>query len=137
MLTGAAPLSAEVCEFFKVAVCCPVLEGYGQTESCGASFTTLKEDPSGGLVGGPTIMNEFRLMDVPELGYTSEDKDENGNSTPRGEVCFRGPNIMLGYYKSDEKTNEAILNGWLHSGDIGKILPNGGLKLVDRKKEYL
>lgn len=100
MLTGAAPLSAEVCEFFKIAVGCPVLEGYGQTESTGASFTTLPVDPFGGHVGGPTIMNEIKLMDVPELGYTSEDKDAQGNNTPRGEVCFRGPNIMVGYYKA-------------------------------------
>lgn len=68
------------------------------------------------------------------MGYTSEDVDENGVPTPRGEVCFKGPGIMVAYYKNDAKTNEAMINGWLHSGDIGKILPNGALKIIDRKK---
>jgi long-chain acyl-CoA synthetase len=134
MLTGASPISPDVCDFFKVVCCCPVIEGYGQSESCGASFTTILGDPFSGYVGGPTIMNEIRLMDVPDMKYTSEDKEEDGTPCPRGEVCFRGPNIMHGYYKNEEATKEAIINGWLHSGDIGKILPNGALKLVDRKK---
>jgi len=68
------------------------------------------------------------------MNYTSEDKDENGVPCPRGEICFRGPGIMSGYYKNEEKTAEAIINGWLHSGDVGKIMPNGAVKIIDRKK---
>lgn len=69
------------------------------------------------------------------MNYLSTDVDENGVSFPRGEVCYRGPCIFLGYYKDDEKTKEAVdEDGWLHSGDIGKIRPNGSLQVIDRKK---
>lgn len=134
MITASAPISAEVCAFLKIAVACPLIEAYGQTESTGGSFTTYGTDPNAGHVGGPTANTEFRFADIPDMNYTSEDKDENGVPCPRGEICFRGPGIMKGYYKNDEKTNEAIIKGWLHSGDVGKILPNGAVKIIDRKK---
>ena len=52
-----------------------------------------------------------------------------------GEVCIRGDNIMQGYFKEEEKTKETIdEDGWLHTGDIGMWLPNGTLKVIDRKK---
>lgn len=80
-------------------------------------------------------MNEYKLVDVPEMEYLSTDKDENGILTPRGEVCLRGPGVFAGYFNDVEKTNEAIdKDGWLHMGDIAVILPNGALKVVDRKK---
>jgi len=46
----------------------------------------------------------------------------------------RGPSITLGYFKCPEKTNESIINGWLHSGDVGVVLPNGSMKIIDRAK---
>jgi long-chain acyl-CoA synthetase len=52
-----------------------------------------------------------------------------------GEICFRGDNIMVGYFKDEVKTKETIdENGWLHTGDVGKWMPNGSLKIIDRKK---
>lgn len=79
-------------------------------------------------------MTEFKLVDVPEMKYTSLDNID-GKPTPRGEVCVRGPGVFLGYYKEPEKTAEAIdKEGWLHMGDIGMIQSNGSLKLIDRKK---
>ena len=80
-------------------------------------------------------MNEFKLVDVPELDYRVTDIDVNGKPMPRGEIFMRGPGIFMGYYKDQEKTNEAIdSDGWLHSGDVGAILPNGALKIIDRLK---
>jgi len=81
------------------------------------------------------VCMEFKLEDIPDMDYTHKDKDENGNSCPRGEVCMRGPSNFNWYYKDEAKTKETIdEDGWLHTGDVGKILPNGALKLIDCKK---
>ena len=56
------------------------------------------------------------------------------NDIPTGEVYFFGSSIMKGYYKNEEKTNECIFDGWLASGDVGAVLPNGALKIIDRAK---
>lgn len=81
-------------------------------------------------------MNEFKLIDVPEMKYFSTDKDESGKPCPRGEILARGPNIIPGYYKNDEKNKETFdADGWLRSGDIGMIMPgSNALKIIDRRK---
>jgi len=71
----------------------------------------------------------MKLIDVPEMEYLSTDKP------PRGEICFWGFNCFQGYFKLPDKTAETIdEKGWVHTGDIGMILPNGSLKIIDRKK---
>jgi long-chain acyl-CoA synthetase len=72
MLTASAPISSEVIDYLKIVCCCPIIEGYGQTESSGASFVTRGDDPTTGHVGGPTVCTEFKLVDVPDMGYTSQ-----------------------------------------------------------------
>lgn len=135
MVTGSAPISSDVIDFLKICCSCPILEGYGQTESTGASFLTATNDPQSGHVGGPLANTEFKLVDVPELGYSSKDKTEAGEPMPRGEVCIRGFGVFSGYYKDEERTNEAIdPDGWLHTGDIAQLKPNGSIKIIDRKK---
>lgn len=75
-------------------------------------------------------------MDIPEMNYTSDDKDSEGRSTPRGEIWVRGDTIFKGYYKDKAKTEEAVTSdGWLRTGDVGMLLPeNNAMKIIDRKK---
>ena len=68
------------------------------------------------------------------MNYFATDVNEHGVNTPRGEILLRGLNVTPGYYKMKEKTDSTIIDGWLHTGDIGVILPNGALKIIDRKK---
>jgi len=134
-MSGSAPIANEVTDFLKIALSTPFVEGYGQTETCAAAFGQIPTDPSSGNVGGPLGSLEFKLVDVTEMKYTSQDVNEKGEPQPRGEVCMRGHSIFLGYYKDAEKTKETIDDqGWHHSGDIAAILPNGALKILDRKK---
>jgi long-chain acyl-CoA synthetase len=98
MVTGSAPISKDTLRFLKIAFCCPINEGYGQTECCAAASSTWSQDPEVGHIGGPYPACDFRLFDIPEMNYTSKDKDENGNPQPRGEICIRGFNVFKGYF---------------------------------------
>eukprot|EP01116_Phalansterium_solitarium_P022436 TRINITY_DN740_c0_g1_i1.p1 TRINITY_DN740_c0_g1~~TRINITY_DN740_c0_g1_i1.p1 ORF type:complete len:641 (+),score=168.99 TRINITY_DN740_c0_g1_i1:107-2029(+) len=131
IVSSSAPVSAEVLDFLRIAFSCEVYEAYGQTETAGAATTTTSNGSAlKGSVGMPTPSCEIKLVDVPDLGYLSTDKPH-----PRGEVCFRGPIVMPGYYRDAEKTAEAIDgDGWLHSGDIGLFDDSGKLRIVDRRK---
>ncbi|KAK2849535.1 hypothetical protein Q5P01_009369 [Channa striata] len=127
MITGAAPISPTVLTFLRAAVGCQFYEGYGQTECTAGCTLTMSGDWTAGHVGAPLPCNSVKLVDVPEMNYWAV----NGE----GEVCVKGPNVFLGYLKDPEKTAETIdADGWVHTGDIGKWLPNGTLKIVDRKK---
>jgi long-chain acyl-CoA synthetase len=135
MMTGSAPISQQTLNYLKVCFSCPILEGYGQTECCAASCITSISDYRGGNVGGPISAAEIKLVDAPALNYLSTDKDENGNSAPRGEICIRGPILFKGYFNAEDKTKEAVdSEGWLHTGDVGIILPNHTLRIIDRVK---
>uniref|UniRef100_A0A8C2ZS34 Long-chain-fatty-acid--CoA ligase n=1 Tax=Cyclopterus lumpus TaxID=8103 RepID=A0A8C2ZS34_CYCLU len=127
MLTGAAPISPTVLTFLRAAIGCQFYEGYGQTECTAGCTMTMPGEWNAGHVGAPLPCNSIKLVDVPEMKYLAV----NGE----GEVCVKGPNVFQGYLKDTEKTAEAIdADGWLHTGDIGKWLPNGTLRIVDRKK---
>lgn len=134
-ITGSAPISSDVIDFLKIAFCCPIYEGYGQTECTGAASITQNKDPHSGHVGGvlPTLL--LKLEDVPEMDYFSTDTNDEGVSYPRGEVCYKGSANFIGYFKEPEKTAETLdQEGWLHTGDIGELQPNGALRIIDRKK---
>lgn len=130
MLSGSAPLSSEVMEFLRIAFACEVVEGYGQTETSAGATVTDVGDYSVGHVGAPFPCCEVKLVDVPDMGYTSKDEP-----FPRGEICFRGHNCFQGYYKLPDKTAETLdEDKWVHSGDIGLWDDKGRLKIIDRKK---
>lgn len=98
MLSGSAPLLPDVQKFLKVVLCAPLVQGYGQTQGTGAILFSTANDPAVRHVGGPVANFEVKLVDIPEMHYLSTDKDEEGRSTPRGEIWARGPGVFLGYY---------------------------------------
>ena len=129
MITGSAPISGDVLDLLKICFCCDICEGYGMTETSAGSCLTFEGDPMTGIVGGPLQNVKLRLRDIPEMGHL------HTNPIPAGEVCFWGPSIMTGYFKNPEKTAECMTeDGWLCSGDVACVFPNGALKIVDRAK---
>ena len=115
---GAAPTPVEVLEFFH-AIGLPLAELWGMSETCGAGTVNPPSKIKIGTVGPPAPGTEISLADD-------------------GEVLVRGGIVMLGYRNLPEKTAEAIdADGWLHTGDIGKIDEDGYLSIVDRKKEII
>ncbi|KAI5577158.1 hypothetical protein POPTR_009G109900v4 [Populus trichocarpa] len=129
LLSGAAPLPKHVEEFLRVTSCSTLSQGYGLTESCGGCFTSIGNVyPMVGTVGVPMTTIESRLESVPEMGYDAL------SSVPRGEICLRGSTLFSGYHKREDLTNEVLVDGWFHTGDIGEWQPNGAMKIIDRKK---
>ncbi len=116
-ISGGAPLSREIGEFFHAADVL-ILEGYGLTESSAASFVNLPQKFKFGTVGPAVPGTEVKI---------AED----------GEILLKGRGIMRGYYNRDEATKEALSgDGYLHTGDIGEV-NDGFLKITDRKKDLI
>jgi len=116
-ISGGAPLSVEIAEFFE-SFKLPVLEGYGLTESAPLLSANPMHDRRIGSVGIAAKGVELKI---------AED----------GEILARGANIMPGYWKNRKATKETIINGWLHTGDIGEIDSDGYLRITDRKKDII
>lgn len=129
--TGSALISPKIFELFNL--CRLNLKCvYGLTETtCLASVSDVNDRTSSGHVGTPLGDNEIKLVSVPELNYTTEDKP-----FPRGEVYIRGSNVFCGYLNDPAATNAAFPfnDGWFASGDIGRWNANGTLSIIDRKK---
>ncbi|XP_074344647.1 long chain acyl-CoA synthetase 6, peroxisomal-like isoform X2 [Apium graveolens] len=130
MFSAAAPLSPDVMDFLRVCFDGCIIEAYGMTENSCMITCMDDNDYLTGHVGSPNPACEVKLVDVPEMEYTSNDRPY-----PRGEICVRGPTVFPGYFKDEKQTKEAMdEDEWLHTGDIGMWLPGGRLKIVDRKK---
>ncbi|KAG2181074.1 hypothetical protein INT43_008656 [Umbelopsis isabellina] len=130
ILSGSAPVSPDVIDFMRICFSADVYEGYGQTENFCGSCLTVSKDNTTGVVGIPFPCSEIKLVDVPDMEYTSNDQP-----FPRGEICIRGNSVMREYYKNPEKTAETLdEDGWLHTGDIGLFDECGRLSIIDRLK---
>ncbi|MEJ7750536.1 MAG: long-chain fatty acid--CoA ligase [Thermoleophilaceae bacterium] len=115
--TGAAPIAKEILEFFY-ACGVPVMEGYGMTETATIATVNTPDEFRLGSVGKPIPGTEAKV---------AED----------GELLLRGPNIFRGYYKNAEATGDTLVEGWLHTGDLGKIDEDGFVYIVGRKKDII
>jgi long-chain acyl-CoA synthetase len=118
-VTGAAPIAPEILEFFY-ACGVPVMEGYGMTET--STSATVNRPHAGqfrfGSVGKPQKAVEVKIGDD-------------------GEVLIKGPNIFQGYYKNEAATKETLEDGWLHTGDLGRLDDDGFLFITGRKKDII
>ncbi len=128
-LTGGAAMPVEVMRAFEEKYPVKILEGYGLSETSPvASFNMLDKPRKPGSIGYPVWGVDLCVLD---------DKDQPVADGETGEICIRGHNIMKGYWKRPEATEEAIRNGWFHSGDIGVRDPEGCFRIVDRKKDMI
>lgn len=136
ILSGSAPLTKDLADDIKILFSAPLLEGYGLTETCGGGIISNINDLTNECSGGCTKNTKIKLVEVPEMNYGPH-TTLNGIPSPTGEICFYSPAVFKGYYQNPEETKKALdSEGWLHTGDVGRILPdNQGLKIIDRVKE--
>lgn len=115
--SGAAPIAPEILLFFQ-SIGVNLIEGYGQTEGTGVTTTSKIGQVKFGTVGLPLAGVQIQIA-------------------PDGEILVKSPGVFKGYFKNPEATAETIVDGWLHSGDIGEIDSDGYLKITDRKKDII
>ena len=126
---GAAPASVELLDKFESRYGIPIIEGYGLSEgSCASTVNPLDGPRKPGTVGRPLPGQRIRIVDA------SGDQVADGEA---GEVLIQGPNVMRGYLNRPEETAKTLVDGWLHTGDIGLLDDDGYLVLVDRAKDMI
>ncbi len=115
--TGAAPIAPELIKWY-LALGIDLREVYGQTENCGLA----------------TAMPAHRVK-LGTVGVARPDTDVR--ISPEGEILLKGPHVFLGYYKNPQKTAETVVDGWLHTGDVGALDEEGYLRITDRMKDII
>src|SRR6202165_4280003 len=126
---GAAPASVELLDKFETRCGIPLIEGYGLSEgSCASTGNPLNGKRKPGTVGLPLPGQTIRIVGA------------DGSDVPpgeAGEVLVQGPNVMRGYLNRPEETAKTLVDGWLHTGDVGRFDEDGYLMLVDRAKDMI
>lgn len=116
-ISGAAPISKDVLRFFQ-SIGMNLIEGYGQTEGTGVTTLSPEEKTRFGTVGQALAGIDIKIA-----------RD--------GEILIKSPGIFKGYYKNEKATDETVIDGWLYTGDVGKIDADGFLTITDRKKDII
>ncbi len=128
-VAGAMALQDSVAKKWFEVTGTKVIEGYGLTEASPVLCCNPVDDSEQrGTIGMPVPNTEIRLV------------DEDGNDVPEGEageLCARGPQVMQGYWQRPEETAKTIREGWLYTGDMAQMQPDGFFKIVDRKKDMI
>jgi len=136
LLSGGAPLAPDAHDFCRTSLCIKLLQGYGLTETAATACIPDSADMSTGTVGPPLQEVDIRLVNWEEGGYHVTD-----SQGPRGEILIGGGHVAKGYYGLPEKTEEDFFNDhgkrWFKTGDIGQMMPNGTIKIIDRKKDLV
>jgi long-chain acyl-CoA synthetase len=115
--TGAAPIAPELIRWY-LALGIDMREVYGQTENCGLATAMPDGRTKLGTVGVARPDTEIRI-------------------SPEGEILLKGPHIFLGYYNRPDKTAETVVDGWLHTGDVGRMDADGFVTITDRMKDLI
>ena len=131
VMSGAAPLGAELSDKVSERLDCNVIQGYGMTETSPVTHIVRPDGENrAGSIGRELEDTECRIIDVESGGEAAEGE--------RGELWIRGPQVMAGYLNNDEATAETIdSDGWLHTGDIATRDQDGFYYIVDRLKELI
>ncbi|HKS14268.1 MAG TPA: long-chain-fatty-acid--CoA ligase FadD1 [Pseudomonas sp.] len=128
-LSGGMALQMSVAERWKAVTGCAICEGYGMTETSPVAAVNPAEQNHVGTIGIPVPSTLCKII------------DDSGNELPLGEVgelCVKGPQVMKGYWQREEATAEILdSEGWLKTGDIALIQPDGYMRIVDRKKDMI
>ncbi|MBS3183867.1 long-chain-fatty-acid--CoA ligase FadD1 [Pseudomonas vlassakiae] len=128
-LSGGMALQLSVAERWKSVTGCAICEGYGMTETSPVAAVNPAEANQVGTIGIPVPSTLCKVI------------DDAGNELPlgeTGELCVKGPQVMKGYWQREDATTEILdADGWLKTGDIALIQPDGYMRIVDRKKDMI
>ncbi len=130
-ISGGAPLPAEVQQKFEAATGARLIEGYGLTESSGVISSNPFAGPrKAGTIGQPLAGTRIRLLDKSDPTKAAPDGEP-------GEIAFKGPQAMKGYWQRPDADEEVFTDGWLRTGDVGEIDADGYISIVDRLKDMI
>ncbi|KAI9046088.1 fatty acid activator Faa4 [Aspergillus affinis] len=130
-MSGGGPLAKNTQKFISTAIC-PLISGYGLTETGGMGALNDPRALTFEAHGDIPASVEEKLVDFPEAGYFTS------NNPPQGELWIRGPSVTGGYYENEEETKVALRDdGWFMTGDIAEFDKNGHVKIIDRKKNLV